>query len=106
MNDISSEKMTALAKKILSSQIKMIEGCHAMASLLFGLPLQLEDDFIIFTAVASDTDHLPLGEERKNWDKKVLIEKDTEILETENFYRDAVFEGCRKIIKRFDKNLI
>nr|WP_230489751.1 hypothetical protein [Leptospira noguchii] len=46
--------------------------------------------FRIFLGIDSETDHLPIEDERNLWDPKALIEKDKEIREMEiNFESEA-----------------
>lgn len=96
-------EIVSLAKTILDSKMRMIDGCHEMFKLLMGFPLQYEKDFLIFTAVASETDHLPIGDERKNWDKKILRQKEIELADFENFYKKEIISACKKILRRFEK---
>lgn len=95
-------KMIQTSKKILNSEVDLIQGCRAMYSLLIGFPEQYEKEFLIFTVVPSETDHLPIGDERKNWDKDVLTIKDLEVKECEDFYREEVFKACKEILRRLD----
>ena len=42
-----------------------------------------DDDFMLFVAIASETDHLPVGEVRKQYSPDALQKADTEIEEAE-----------------------
>ena len=50
--------------------------------------------------LASETDHLPIGEVRKLWVSYALKEKDLEIARAEEMYRSDFLETCRRIVKR------
>ena len=55
-----------------------------------------------FAAIDSETDHLSVDRERRNWSVEAIERKDKEISEAEAFYKDMAFETCRKLIERFD----
>jgi hypothetical protein len=55
----------------------------------------------MFDVVDSETDHLPVDTERKNWEAEVLKRKDAEIAETKALYEDDVIAACRKQIQGF-----
>ena len=80
-------------------------GIIAASRRLSALGLELFDgrheDFIMFDAVYTETDHLPIDKERENWDAEALKRKDTEIAKAEAFYKDEVIAACRKLIERF-----
>jgi len=58
----------------------------------------------MFVAIDSETDHLPVDLERRNWSIKALERKDSEIANYELSARNDALETCRKLIKRFDVN--
>ena len=44
---------------------------------------------LTFTGIDSETDALPIGSVRKEWDQGALKLKDREIEDAERFYRDS-----------------
>lgn len=94
-------KIIAICEAVLAEEI----GVIAASRRLTGLGLQLfdahDDDFSTFCAVDTETDHLPVDIERKNWDEEALKRKDVEIAAAEAFYKDQVTEACKKLIERF-----
>ena len=55
----------------------------------------------MFDVVDSETDHLPVDIERRNWSAEALERKDAEIAEAEALFKDDVIAACRKLIERF-----
>ena len=55
----------------------------------------------IFVAIDSETDHLPIGPERLNWDADSLRARDSEIAEYEVAFREDVLAACKKLIERY-----
>ena len=92
-----------LARNILEGEVGVIAGCIQMNRIgheLFDRPEE-DEDFVIFIAIDSETDHLPTEKTSKFWDNTILKEKQIEINNIENYYRDYVFTACRSIIKRY-----
>lgn len=94
-------KIIAICEAIKSEKIGVIAGSRTLVSLHFELFDENDEDFITFRAIDSETDHLPVDWERKNWSKGALEIKDKEITEYELFYKDEVFLACEKLIERF-----
>lgn len=92
-------KILTLAKKILDLKVGIIQGCREMIGLLSERDIDLEKYFLVFKGVESETDALPIGQIRENWNKEQLKLKDKEIEEVENYYKRHVFETCENLIK-------
>ena len=82
----------------------IIEGSRRLNDLREALGIHhLDDDFVGFVAIDSETDALPIGDVRRLWNEEALVHKDREVEEAERLYRDGAFEGCRKLIARFGR---
>jgi hypothetical protein len=57
--------------------------------------------FTVFMGIDCETDHLPVGSERKNWAEYALKEKDREISEADDFWREDMLKACKELIQRF-----
>jgi hypothetical protein len=101
--ELCRQKIVSTAKAILSSEIGIIAGSRDLLRLSQEIGCEMEEDFILFVAMESETDHLPVDSERQYWDKEALKRKDVEIAEYESFHKYQAFEACRRIIGRFDK---
>lgn len=82
MNEYSGNALE-LAKKIatqaLNSEVHLLLACQKIAreaAKVRSLPREIT---VVFDAIASETDELPLGEERQYWEPAALMEKDKEI---------------------------
>lgn len=95
-------KIVAICEEILAGKIGIIAGSRSLVSLHFQLFEKDDSDFSVFRLIDSDTDHLPVDEERKNWSIKALERKDEEIKEHESFYEDMAFTACKELIERFE----
>ena len=51
-----------------------------------------------FTAIVSETTHLPIGPERAYWEPSALARKDAELAEAEAWAREDGLAACRRIL--------
>ena len=91
------------AHAILAEEVGLIEGVRDLTSIGYGLVRDFWDDpdFSVLAAVNSETDDLPVGQERGHWDPAALAVKDREIANYESIVRDAVLTACRSICARY-----
>jgi hypothetical protein len=71
---------------------------HAIPS---AYPRETRTRLMLFVAIASETDHLPVGEVRKQYSPDALRKADAEIAEAEKLYRAQAKVVCEKLIARF-----
>ena len=94
-------KIVAICEAVLAEEIGIIAASRRLSALGMELFDGHDEDFIMFDAVDTETDHLPVDKERRNWSAEALKRKDAEIAEAEAFYKDEVFAACTKLIERF-----
>jgi hypothetical protein len=88
-------KIAAICESILRGEIGVIAGSRRITSLGFELFDNHDEDFIPFVAIDSETDHLPVDGERKNWSNDSLKRKDKEIAEFESISKEEAFKACK-----------
>ena len=94
-------KIVAICEATLAEEIGIIAASRRLSALGLELFDGRHEDFIMFDAVDTETDHLPVDIERKNWSAEALKRKDAEIAEAEASYKNDVIAACRKLIERF-----
>jgi hypothetical protein len=101
-------KIVAVCEAILDEEIGVVAGSRRISDFECELDDELDDesyeDLKPFIGINSETQHLPVNWERRNWSAGALERKDKEIAEAETFYKDKAFAACRKLIARFDIN--
>jgi Protein of unknown function (DUF2489) len=92
---------TALA--ILGEEVGLIEGVRRLSALAFDAVDDwcLDPDFRVIGALYSETDHLPVGAVRAEWDPTALVQKDAEIKTVEAAARHSIEQACRNLVSRF-----
>lgn len=99
----SRERLVETARAVLRGELGVIAGARAINRLRHDTVADpLDPDFLRFVAIDSDTDDLPVeAAERAHWDPEALAAKEAEIAEAEEHWREAVLEGCQRLIARF-----
>lgn len=97
-----------LALDILSrlalGNIGILRAAQQLSSLRHTLVGDARDeDWDVFASIDSETDHLPLEEDRKNWAPEALARKDIEIKEAEDFFRPRAVEAAQNLLRRYEK---
>jgi hypothetical protein len=91
----------AIAREILSGSLDILNGCAKLDPLIDASVLKNDREFVIFTGVRSESDHLPFGPDRIHWDAEALKHKNEEIARVVAFYHQRVFTACRRLVERF-----
>jgi len=94
-------KIVAVCEATLAEEIGIIAASRRLSALGLELFNGHDEDFITFDAVDTETDHLPVNIERRNWSAEALVQKDAEIAKAEALYKDHVVAACKKLIERF-----
>jgi hypothetical protein len=94
-------KIVAICEAVLAEEIGIIAASRRLSALGLQLFGRRHEDFITFDAVDSETDHLPVDTERRNWSAEALGRKDVEIAQAEASYKNNVIAACRKLIEQF-----
>jgi hypothetical protein len=91
------------AAAVVAGSVGVIEGCRRLADLAHHLvpDWTADPDFVIFGALASDTDRLPTGSARKYWSAEALEREDRDIQRIEADSRDEVVAACQNVLQRF-----
>jgi hypothetical protein len=88
---------------MLDDEIGILEGSRKLAAYAH---LVVEDwgtdpDFVVFGAIASETDHLPFGAVREHWSVGGLAKADADIAAITQRKGDKVRQACENVIARF-----
>ena len=91
-----------LSSGMLDGSIHYLEGAIELSSLRFEVDVSENDqDFITFTAVASEIDHLPIGSPRQYWSKEAMERHEPEIQESINWAKEFSLPQCKSLSERF-----
>src|SRR5580698_8289861 len=88
-----------VAQAVLDGRTTVLEAVRELVSVAHTDAVAKLEDRRFIIGVASETDHLPVGEVRKLWATSALKEKDVEIACFEELYRADFLETCRRIVQ-------
>jgi len=92
-----------VASGMLGGSIHYLEGAIELSSLRFEVGLPEDDkDFVAFTGVASEVDHLPIGAPRQYWDQEALDRHEPEIHQSIKWAKEVSLSECKSIVSRFN----
>jgi hypothetical protein len=60
-----------------------------------------DKDFLVFSSIASEIDHLPLGVSRQHWSQEALNRYESEIQESIEWAKEFSLSECKSIVARF-----
>ncbi len=103
-NHLSAEAVS-LANSLLSDEGDYLVNISRLNLLRIDLgENENDEDFKIFIAINSKTDHIPYGSARGKCSAEWLTQCDEELSEVKSYYRGHVEKSCKSIIERFGKN--
>jgi hypothetical protein len=93
----------ATAHAILRGELGVIEGARRLSTLAGALVEDWASDpnLVVFGALDSSTDHLPVGPQRELWAPAALMERDSEVARIEREAWPDVEAACRRVIARY-----
>ena len=98
-HSLVKENAEHIARMVLENQIGILEATRALLPLLHRNPeIVSSDDYNLFRGIDSETDDLPVGTVRREWDSAALLEKDREIARCESLWRGQVRLACERIL--------
>jgi hypothetical protein len=91
------------ATDMLQGRLGLTEGCRRLAGLAHDVvpDWRIDADFVVFGAVASETDNYPVGAARAHWNPEALEREDAKRAKYEGAVRDSVLKACGNVIARF-----
>ncbi|WP_444939989.1 DUF2489 domain-containing protein [Microbulbifer sp. ZKSA004] len=96
------QRAVEVAVGMLDGSIHYLEGAIELSSLRFEVGLAENDsDFVVFTGILSETDHLPIGSVRQYWSEEALDRHEPEIQKYVKWAKEVSLSECKSIIARF-----
>jgi hypothetical protein len=87
---------------MLDGQLSVLIGARRLAILYYETDIAADDvDFLMFVAIDSETDSLPLGAVREHWDQSALARLESQIKQAELWASNVGNNACRSLIARF-----
>jgi hypothetical protein len=98
--DDAPARALAIAHGMLTRETGIIEGSRALSLPRHEFQTEAAVLFSPFVAIESETDDLPIGPVRQEWNPHVLARRDIEISRCEDLFRPQALEACRQLVER------
>ncbi len=95
-------QIAAAARELLSGSISITEAARRIMGPAYELGSALEEPFVTFLGIDSETDAFPLGAVRDHWNPEALQRQDAERGRYESSVRDRALKACRELLQRLD----
>jgi hypothetical protein len=97
------QELVSLATAMLNGTMSYFEGAAKVLQIkgLVGGATDRDKDFDAFVVIGSETDHLPLAQQRRLWSKEALKKLEPEFIKTEEWASEFAPRACKNIIARF-----
>jgi hypothetical protein len=94
------EAILETAKGMLSGAVSPIVGARIIVKHRFKARLENDADILRFVGIASETEALPLGDERKHWQPLALSGLQPAIDKAQSWARDVGARNCQNVLAR------
>jgi len=105
MNSIVRERRRAvsIARAVLAGKMDVLVGARDLRELRFKVGVSDDDpDFKCFVLIESETDALPLADERSSWSAAALIRLAPDIARATNWATELGWEAFQNVVRRFE----
>jgi hypothetical protein len=100
--ETARQEIGKTAHKMGDGSLSFLEGARLIHKLYARAKLLDHDpDIIVFTGIVSETDSLPIGNERQRWSAEALVRLQPEIDRAERWAQEFGRLSCERLIRRF-----
>ena len=87
---------------MLDESIHHLEGAIELSRLRHDAEVEVRDsDFQAFVLVSSETDDLPIGDQRRHWSKEALERHESEMRRSIQWAKEVSLAECKSLAERF-----
>ncbi|WP_061144948.1 DUF2489 domain-containing protein [Caballeronia arvi] len=100
---LARQRLVTVAQAMLDGDLSFLEGA-AQVLAMRGVLSRLGDrdpDLDVFVVIRSETDHLPLKEQRSQWSAEALARLEPEFKQSEEWASSFAPQACKNLIERF-----
>lgn len=95
-------EFTSVIRNMLSGKIDLLVGCRKLIQLRPYIDIEEDEDWLIIVGIESETDDVPLGNERLTWNLDRLRIKDAEIQTYMKKTKPLLLDACRKVLAKLE----
>jgi hypothetical protein len=98
-------QILALASGLLAGEIGIIKAARRLRTFRDGVEPEIGALLLVFVAIDSDTDALPIGKERTLWNREALAREDVKISAAERWWRNEAIEAATQLVRLLEPAL-
>ncbi len=102
IDEIKKQKAIEIATAVINGTVNPIEGCRQLWHMKYDIGMENDENFNLFTAVDSETDHLPLGSQKDQCSTSYLERVQREERQYLESARDDIVQACKEIIRKLN----
>ena len=95
-------RVAEIAQQVKAGTLSVLEAARLLVGLRHEVEVADDDpDFLVFVGIESQTDHLPIGEERQHWAASALAGLEGEVTNAEESAKFESTQALDNLIGRF-----
>jgi len=98
-------QMLALAKGLIAGDLGVIAAARQLHGFLDIPDPEISVLIDLFTAIRSDTDALPIGEERSLWNSEALAREDKKVAAAEQCWRPEAIIAATQLVRILEQDV-
>jgi hypothetical protein len=100
----AQRRAVSIARAVLAGEKDVLVGARDLCGLRFKADVPHDDaDFNCFVLIESETDALPLADERHRWSAAALLRLDPDITRATKWATEIGWQAFRNVVRRFDR---
>lgn len=99
-------RISKVAEQLIAGRLGVIAASRELSRLRDYAEPQVAEALLTFVGIDSETDTLPIGNVRKEWNRDALKEKDRQITKAEKFYRNTAMNAAAELIRLLSLKLL
>lgn len=96
--------MLALSRGLVAGYVGVIAAARELKGFNDGVEPEIGALLNVFAGIDSETDALPIGDERALWNAEALVREDRKILAAEQRWRDDALAAATQLIRLLEQN--
>jgi hypothetical protein len=100
---VARAEMLALANGLIAGKLGIIAVARKLHYFADGVEPEVNALLNVFVGIHSDTDALPIGEERALWNAEALHQQEAKIAAAEQGWHDRAVDAARRLVHLLEK---
>jgi hypothetical protein len=96
--------MLALANGLVAGDLGLVAVARKLSSFRDGVEPEIGALLDVFVGIDSETDALPIGEERALWNPEALAHQDRKITAAERRWRDQAVTAATQLVRLLEQS--